>query len=480
MDGYLKCYVELECLNLDQIWWVDKPTRLDALESRNPDLHIEVSLCPSCGQQSRYRTYNEISICTNFQCEKVDTDPTVTTTTMKENLTRSEALLHRTAVPASTPKVALNLPSNKQTLRDIDAEESGEVVVEKGSKSSAVDRALLCEQCGGSVVRTLFTGWACQTHGCDWTLTRPPTLDSMLLSTKKRHVYKDPEFSLRSIDISQVHKVYDLGEHEGYHFRVVSLYAGAWLLKMTESEQTARKEGGSYDQHQLSCKEAISGKLHMEKGLRPKEDYGEDKYTGIFYRSCGVKYRFGSEYPHYADDEALPVEAESFERLGEIREMGLTFLGCDPTINFWDERMAAVYFPGQYLKAHDDNDTASPIITRGLGADETFEMSINKEWYYGSTQTGDPGTTDAPEHGTYRDVILCKAWARCKVGTPNADVEGYQVKKEEILNFKPKDTKGTLLALRWTAGHGDVIMMIGERIQDVYKHAFVAHGHRIG
>ena len=66
------------------------------------------------------------------------------------------------------------------------------------------------------------------------------------------------------------------------------------------------------------------------------------------------------------------------------------------------------------------------------------------------------------------------------MGTADADVTSYDAEKSKIHKFEPTIRQGNPKALDWDANHGDVIYMLGEGVQRIYKHAVEAQGFRFG
>ena len=387
----------------------------------------------------------------------------------QENLRGKNALLCRRMVSEADRNTLLRPPDTAAVLKDPTDEEEAADVLE-----SSLDTGIVFTCRKNSVLRTALNTWKCSTRQCPFDLIRPPSLEAMIRCLKKEKTYEALEFHC---DFEHQVNTYNIGTLAGCEAHLTGLGNGCYLMHLFEPSTLSKKKGGTDEQYEQLLKAVRDGRLALEKAINPEYAYGYGWWTGSFYRASGTQYRFGSKYLHFED--GLPKENTSFEDFMEKGKLGLDLLQVPEWINKPNERMLTGHFGGQYMAPHVDNDTASTIVTRGLGDSAYFELHIDKDRYYNTGKDSDPDTADAPETVTYRDLKLRKAWAEYRMGTLDADLAGYAAEKKTILEFRPKRGAASMV-LRWKNHHGSIMFMIGKHTQDIFKHAVTPDRFRIG
>ena len=339
VNGVLAYSAELECLNLDDCWCLPSD-ELKAFRKKVGSLpDVETLNCEVCGTDSRKKTYNEMSICTNPDCDAVGTDHGEAPNE-REDLTRPDRLLYRRVLVPDVEPVAFTPPTREDVSK-----EAAEQAVSRSTEKSALDKGIVCDVCGNCAERMCFDAWRCGTSGCTSTLRLPPSLDMLLAVLDKPREYSAPKITTLNIDTPEDYKVYYLGVQGGYHWRIMCIWGTNFLLKGSETIEQGTLPGGSNDQYRHLATEAPAGRLQFEKAEKKRANFGDSEHTGMFYRGYGVEYDFNYDYLALDEGRANPREKESFEKLKALRDVGLRFLNLDPEVNRPNEFMMTAYYP---------------------------------------------------------------------------------------------------------------------------------------
>ena len=316
--------IDLKVLDYDTIWWDGQAERLRVLNLLNPGQETQKSQCYCCLLESRYQTYQELSISNNPICPYFGTDHG-DAPDLLANLTRPDSLLYRVSVAESERPVVYTPLDADEAVKRITRRST-----EPGIEKSPWNEGILYRACNHFITRTAFDKWRCRTPGCNFVVQKRPTMETLRAELDKPRKYFDPEFYPVH---RELYKMHGLPCCEGYEPHALSLLDNNALVVAFEAREVGRLPGGSEDQFLALAADVSQGKVRLEKAIATgRKAQGESRETNNFYYGCGPgRYRFHHEYIH--EEESTEAMEGSFLDMKDLRCTLMHSLNLDPSVN---------------------------------------------------------------------------------------------------------------------------------------------------
>ncbi|KAL9077233.1 MAG: hypothetical protein Q9161_000499 [Pseudevernia consocians] len=356
-----------------------------------------------------------------------------------------------------------------------------------------------CSACGTSSKQRYAPGWMCSNDKCAefskinrQAVIEPPAFNQVFIDERNRwprHI-KAP-FPLKPAPPTTFLNNPEMGtslsawkgmweepvertkvEFHGYWRKATyELFPGNFITHYFANQQINRQPGGADE-----ALEALQGtKMGLKRHPLENSPVEGEMLTRHFGINYGLPYKFVAAPDSKGFSEAPPAILDALNHLTWAGQDAIQ----DGSYKPFNELLCLGYMENQKIGMHDDGeeDLGPDIASWSLGGAASMDFKIKSKHWMAKDLTAD---TYNPElwvlPGSQAWKMRIAANAHYKAGR----IAEFETAKAELFKFLNKDSekrrKNGPMVLTLELRHGDIVVMHGERIQEIYEHAVKPKG----
>ncbi|QDS71316.1 hypothetical protein FKW77_001848 [Venturia effusa] len=319
-------------------------------------------------------------------------------------------------------------------------------------------RGIVCQKCGRCGVRKEWSRWVCGNSACGEVYQMPKCY------MEPRHLidyYNPVDYGLFShFDDKYLDPGCHLEDtHDGNWRNLLYTIPGidceeCWILHMAANQRILEEKGGPNDM--------FSELQRKDIGLM-RRSIGGDGITNQFTKNFGMPYKFVADVASESFDNAPKAVHDARARMNwAVRQI----LGEDNHADF-NECMVLGYFEDNTMKYHDDGEKGlgPTIATLSLGGTARMTIRMKKKHYQG-VMSG-KFIDRKPFPGCLKEKERLAAWTELEKLGP--------AERAQRMKTLPKELglggiKNASVLLDMKVNHGDIVIMHGRLLQEIYEH----------
>ncbi|KAM0712083.1 hypothetical protein Q7P37_011177 [Cladosporium fusiforme] len=480
---------------------------------------LEMRECQACGKACP-QVYLLGWMCTNPECSEMWKLPNGQHAPYDELDYHPAFLLHRTYWEREDPPFSLNpgIPQIGQHFGD--------------NLTYINTRGVVCPDCGRCNTRYLFTGWRCDTQGCNWKLMPE---HQVVMPANLHHTPWDITSAGPSLIKATAKPAINTKVKYYHNYKVVRYTIegvdGAVIVAKANSKVVS-EPGGPDDMfremqgvdvglERRMLRKAVDVEVDQQKETLAKptdedgepedvpEDDADDHHKAevgarmtAFGMNFGMPYKFIASGDSKSFEDAPAAIRAARSRLNWAQS---AFVNDQAGYQDFNEELVFAYMEDQKIKYHDDGEKGlgPRIATLSLGAAATMSLRVKAKYFSHVSNTGvftDEKPLPLPllESSGYASGYKSKtrsaalqgsakpskdthtgrldAYAELQALRQAGDSEAFRRRSKEIPKELELRRKQADAILSFHLTHGDVVIMEGEQIQKYLEHQVEPHG----
>lgn len=320
-------------------------------------------------------------------------------------------------------------------------------------------RGIVCPACGRCSIRVEWSHWTCQEPDCTKVYQLPKSI------VEPRHlmdcfnpvdygIFSHPSDKYPGCDLEETIN----GNWRNFHYTIPGIgRKDCWILHMASNRRIHEETGGPDDM--------FSDLQNIDIGLK-RPAIGGDGVTNQFTKNFGMPYKFVAEVADESFDTAPKAVHDARARMNwATRQM----LGEDKHESF-NECLVLGYFEGNMIRYHDDGEKGLGPTIATLSLGDPARMTIRmKRKYYSSYEKNSAFVDREPIMGCEKYDERLAAWKELEKLGPQERKARLKPLAQE-LGLKGAATGGGPVILDMKVNHGDIVIMHGCKLQEIFEH----------
>ncbi|KAF2834922.1 hypothetical protein M501DRAFT_943090 [Patellaria atrata CBS 101060] len=323
--------------------------------------------------------------------------------------------------------------------------------------SSESVKGIVCPECGCCIQRVEWARYKCENEHCSHVYETP---HEVIQPEEVQKYYRPPtSYYAPSNDKWGENVVWKLLFRDNYRINIFEVEGGKIAHLIANS--TVNEETGGPDDMFRELQEADMG---AKRACLPRDQHKGETYMTSFMVNYGMPYKFIAATAEKTFEEA-PAKAIKLARSRLIWAVKMLF-EQDPGFN---ELLLVQYMSEQKMDYHDDGEAGlGPIVAaQSLGFGSEMRFRQKAKYYFGVTKSQDT-LNERPIQGCFKYEERMRAWLELQT----LPAEAKKLRREQLvkeLGLRSKRSPMDAITLRLC--HGDVVIMVGSKLQKYYEHS---------
>ena len=324
-------------------------------------------------------------------------------------------------------------------------------------------KGMVCPFCGGCNSRSEWDEWKCGTEGCTFEI---PIYHSVRTASAlaPEHAF-EAEGHAMSFDKWEAPVVCAKIAFLGYWRKATyELSAGNYITHYFANQEINRQRGGADE-----ILEALQGiKMGLKRHPLESSPVEGDILTRHFGINYGLPYKFVAAPDTKAFSQAPPAIMDALNRLTWAGQDAV----ADGSYRPFNELLCLGYMESQRIGMHDDGekDLGPDIASLSLGGAATMNFRMKSKHWIAKGLTAEnynPELLVPPGSQAWEMRIAANDFHKAGL------VEEFEAARAKLFRFLAKDSekrrRNGPIALTLELRHGDMVVMHGEQIQEIYE-----------